>query len=302
MDSSEHARLCEGRVVIVTGAGRGIGRSHALEFARHGAKVVVNDLGAEVGGQGTSSSPATSVVNEIRDSGGEAVANLDDVSDWEGAHRLVQDAVDNFGRLDVLVNNAGILRTGPIDEFGEDDWDQVIKVHLKGTFCPTRAAAAHWRERAADDGPTEARVICTTSIGGLYPAPMYAAYAAAKAGIAAFATTAAVELADCGVTVNAIAPRALTRMSQGTPGGFDPDQVASGAVEKYAPENISPLVVWLGSRESAGVSGRVFEVGGNWIRLALGWSKGPSASTEGGGGPDGLGPLVSEILRSADSA
>src|SRR5437016_11619929 len=204
--------ICEGKVVIITGAGRGIGRGHAIEFARQGAKVVVNDLGSEVDGSGGSTGPAGEVVDEIRGMSGEAVANGDDVSDWEGAQRLVNTAIDTFGHLDVLVNNAGILRDRMLSNMTEAEWDAVIKVHLKGTFAPSRHAAAYWRERAKAGETNDARLINTTSVSGIYGNPGQTNYGAAKMGIAGFTIIASLELSRYGVTVNAIAPGALTRL------------------------------------------------------------------------------------------
>ena len=200
------SRLCEGRVAIVTGAGRGIGREHALSLAAHGAKVVVNDIGGNIDGSGGDSSPAQQVVEEIKRRGGEAVANGDSVSSWEGAQRLINSAVDTFGGLHVLVNNAGILRDRVLVNMTEEEWDGVIDVHLKGTFAPSRWAAAYWRERSKDGKPTDGRVINTTSVSGIYGNPGQANYGAAKAGIAAFTNIAALELSRCGVTVNAVGP------------------------------------------------------------------------------------------------
>src|SRR5688500_15565199 len=205
----------DGRVVIVTGAGRGIGRGHALAFAREGARVVVNDLGAEVDGSGSSTGPAGQVVDEIRAAGGQAVANGDDVSDWEGAQRLVNTAIETFGGLDVLVNNAGILRDRMLVNMTEDEWDAVVRVHLKGTFAPTRWAAAYWRERAKAGETNDARVINTSSTSGIFGNPGQTNYGAAKSGIAGFTVILAQELGRYGVTVNAIAPGALTRMTEG---------------------------------------------------------------------------------------
>ncbi len=206
--------ICDGRVVIVTGAGRGIGRGHALEFAHQGAKVVVNDLGAEVDGNGSSTGPAGEVVDEIRAMGGEAIANGENVADFEGARRLVQSAVDTFGDLHVLVNNAGILRDRMLVNMTEAEWDAVINVHLKGTFAPTRHAAEYWREQTKAGKTVDARVICTSSTSGIFGNPGQANYGAAKAGIASFAIIASRELGRYGVTVNAIAPAARTRMTE----------------------------------------------------------------------------------------
>lgn len=265
--------ICDGRVVIVTGAGRGIGREHALEFAKQGAKVVVNDLGTGPGGDGRSGGPALEVVEEIRDLGGRAVANSDDVADWEGAERLVKVALSAYGRLDVLVNNAGFLRDRMLVSMTEQEWDEVIRVHLKGHFLPLRHAGAHWRERAKADGPVDARVINTSSGAGLLGSVGQGNYAAAKAGIAALTQVAAAELGRYGVTVNAIAPAARTRMTEEVfaatmarpEGGFD----------AMDPANVAPLVAWLGSAASAHVTGRVFEVEGGVVSLADGWRHGP---------------------------
>ena len=204
----------DGKVAIVTGAGRGIGRGHALEFARQGARVVVNDLGAEVDGTGSSSGPAGEVVDEIRAMGGDAVANGDDVSDWEGAQRLINTAIETFGGLDVLVNNAGILRDRFVVNMTEEEWDAVVTVHLKGHFAPTRFAAAYWRDRSKAGDPVKASVINTSSTSGLLGNPGQTNYGAAKAGIAAFTQICAMELARYGIRNNAIAPAARTRVSR----------------------------------------------------------------------------------------
>ena len=207
--------ICAGRVVIITGAGRGLGRAHALAFAREGARLVINDTGVERDGTGGDHGPADAVVAEVRALGGEAVANYEDAADWDGAARLIQAALAGYGRLDVLVNNAGILRDRMLVNMTEDDWDGVIRTHLRGVFAPTRHAAAYWRERAKAGQANDARVICTSSPSGLYGNPGQANYGAAKAGIAAFALIAATELGRYGVTVNAIAPGAWTRMTEG---------------------------------------------------------------------------------------
>src|SRR5438477_5989589 len=231
--------ICDGRVVIITGAGGGIGRGHAIEFARQGAKVVVNDLGAEVDGTGGSTGPAGEVVEEIRSMGGEAYANGDDVSDWEGAQRLVNTAVEQFGGLDVLVNNAGILRDRMLVNMTEGEWDAVIKVHLKGTFAPARWAAAYWRERVKAGETNDARIINTTSSSGIYGNPGQTNYGAAKAGIASFTIIAAMELERYGVTVNAISPGELTRMTA----NLNPNRPDATPDEfnARAPENVAPL-------------------------------------------------------------
>jgi NAD(P)-dependent dehydrogenase (short-subunit alcohol dehydrogenase family) len=266
------SRLCEGRIVIVTGAGRGIGREHALMLASHGAKVVVNDLGATVDGTGGDVSPAQEVANEIAAMGGEVAVNGDDVSDWEGAQRLVNQAVESFGGLDVVVNNAGILRDRMLTNMTEAEWDAVIKVHLKGTFAPSRWAAAYWRERAKDGHTNDARIINTTSVSGIYGNPGQTNYGAAKAGIASFTIIAAQELARYGVTCNAISPGALTRMTENLGGMGDLDEENK---EMMSPRWIAPIVTWLASTESASVTGRVFQASGRGLGIANMWHQGP---------------------------
>ncbi len=288
------AGLCEGRVAVVTGAGRGIGRGHALEFARQGARVVVNDLGGSVDGRDVSTGPAEAVVEEIRALGGEAVANADDVSDGSGAERLIQTALDEFGALDVLVNNAGILRDRMVFNMSEEEWDAVIRVHLRGTFCPTRCAAAHWRERAKGGRAVHARVINTTSASGLYGNPGQSNYGAAKAGIAAFTVITAKELMRYGVTVNAVSPGARTRMTENLRPGAD--RVPEEGFDVRSPDNIAPLVVWLGSLESGDVTGRVFEVMGGRLGTAEGWRRGPRAQHDRRWDPTEIGPTVRDLL------
>jgi len=290
--------ICDGRAVIVTGAGRGIGRGHALEFARQGAKVVVNDLGAELDGSGGSTGPAGEVVDAIRAIGGEAVANGDDVADWDGARRLVQTAIDAFGRLDVLVNNAGFLRDRMVVSTSEDEWDAVVRVHLKGHFATARFAGAYWRERQKAGEPVDARIVNTSSGAGLMGSVGQGAYSAAKAGIAALTLVEAAELARYGVTANAIAPAARTRMTEGV---FADTMAtpADGGFDAMAPENVAPLVVWLGSTDSAGVTGRVFEVEGGMISVADGWQHGPSEDKGARWDPAEVGRVVRSLLESA---
>ena len=260
------SRICEGRVVIVTGAGRGIGRAHALEFAREGAKVVVNDLGAELDGSGGSTGPAGEVVDEIRDAGGEAIANGADVADFASARELVQSAIDHFGGLDVVVNNAGFLRDRMFVTTSEEEWDAVVRVHLKGHFCVSRHACEYWRNRSKAGAAVDARIINTSSGAGLQGSVGQSNYSAPKAGIAALTLIQAAELGRYGITANAIAPAARTRMTE----AIFTDMAApqDGSFDESAPENISPLVVWLGSPESRDVTGRVFEVKGGMIGIS----------------------------------
>ena len=238
-------RLCEGRVAIVTGAGGGLGRQHALLLAVHGAKVMVNDIGARVDGTGTNAAAAAAVVDTIKQAGGAAIANAADVSDWKGAQAMIEEAVDTFGRLDILVNNAGILRDRMLTNMAEDEWDAVIKVHLKGTFAPSRHAAAYWREESKKgNGPVKARIINITSTSGIYGNVGQTNYGAAKAGIAAFTIIAARELARYGVTVNAISPSARHSHDRGA---------ARAEREERAvrdPKWVSPAVVYLASEEA----------------------------------------------------
>jgi NAD(P)-dependent dehydrogenase (short-subunit alcohol dehydrogenase family) len=265
--------MCEGRICIVTGAGRGIGREHALMLASQAAKVVVNDLGGEMDGSGNSTGPAQDVVNEIVEMGGQAVANTDDVSDWVGAQRLVNTAVETFGGLDVLINNAGILRDRMLVNMTEEEWDAVIKVHLKGTFAPTRWAAAYWRDRMKAGETNEARVINTSSVSGIYGNPGQTNYGAAKMGIGAFTIISSMELGRYGVTVNAIAPAALTRMTENLGMG----QASDADKEMMSPRWIAPVATWLASTQSAGITGRVFEASGRVFGIAESWHRGPTA-------------------------
>ncbi len=292
------AGICEGRVVIVTGSGRGIGRGHALEFARQGAKVVVNDLGAEPDGTGSSAGPAGEVVDTIRTLGGEAIANGDDVSDFDAAGRLVQSAIDTFGRLDVVVNNAGILRDRMLVSMSEAEWDAVIRVHLKGTFAPMHHAANHWRERVKAGETNDGRIINTSSAAGLFGNIGQTNYAAAKAGIAAMTRVASAELGRYGVTANAIAPIARTRMTE----GLFPDAMktpASGHFDAMAADNVAPLVVWLGSPDSRDVTGQVFEVDGGKISVATGWQHGPEVNQGDRWEPADIGPAVRDLMAKA---
>lgn len=287
------ARLCEGKVAIVTGAGRGIGREHALSLARQGAKVVVNDLGGNVDGSGGDLSPAQQVVEEIKAMGGEAIANGESVSDYQGAQRMIQAAVDAFGDLNIVVNNAGILRDRMLFSMTEEEWDAVINVHLKGTFAPTRHACAYWREQSKAGKPVSGRIINTTSVSGIYGNPGQTNYGAAKAGIAAFTNIAALEMKRYNVTVNAVAPVALTRMTE----GLGPAPETDEEREARSPRWIAPIVTWLASDEAAEVTGRVFEASGQVLAVAEGWVRGPSHDPI--DDPTVLGPIVRDLLAGA---
>src|SRR5215470_8026557 len=263
--------LCEGRVAVVTGGGRGLGRAHAMAIAAYGARVVVNDLGGEVDGSGASSGPADAVVEEIVGAGGVAVASKDDCADWEGASRIVQTAIDAFGRLDVLVANAGILRDRMLVNMTADDWDGVTRVHLRGTFCTAHWAAVHWRERSKAGDTVDARLICISSAAGLY--------------------------GNIGQANYAIAPAARTRMTE----HLFPDAMKrpEHGFDVMAPENVSPVVVWLASAESKGVTGRVFEVMGGRLGIAEGWRHGPVVQHDGAFAAAEVGSAVEKLLAEA---
>jgi NAD(P)-dependent dehydrogenase (short-subunit alcohol dehydrogenase family) len=285
-----------GKVAIVTGAGRGIGREHALALARAGARVVVNDLGATLTGEGSDASAAANVVEEIQALGAEAVTNGEDVADFEGAKRLVESAIETFGRLDILVNNAGILRDRMLVNMEEHEWDAVIAVHLKGHFAPTRHAAEHWRERSKSGEQVRARVITTASPSGLFGNVGQANYSAAKAGILAFTLVAAQELGRYGVTVNCVAPNARTRMTESAFGeipvgeDFDP----------LDPAHNSPIVVALCSDEAQGITGQAFFVYGGAVNVMRGWEAGELLLEESGWEPDAL--LAGLLERFPDGA
>ncbi|MGI9197431.1 MAG: SDR family oxidoreductase [Candidatus Nanopelagicales bacterium] len=295
------AGICEGRVVVITGAGRGIGREHALAFAREGAKVVVNDVGGSMDGSGADVGPAQQVVDEIRAMGGEAVANTDSVVDYAGAGRIIQTAIDTFGGLDVVVNNAGILRDRMFVNMTEDEFDSVIAVHLRGMFAVTRHAADYWRARAKAGETNDARIISTSSPSGIFGNVGQANYGAAKAGIATMTIILADELGRLGVTANAIAPVALTRMTEGLPLFAEAEGAQRDAAGYHPmdPANISPLVVWLGSPLSAGVTGRVFTVMGGEIGVAEPWVKGPVAHKDGRWSPEELTAVVPGLVERA---
>ena len=283
--------LLEGRVAIVTGSGRGVGRAYALMLAKHGAKVVVNDLGSAASGAATDETPAEEVVSTIKAAGGEAVVNTNDVSDWQGAQAMVQQAVDNFGRLDVLINNAGILRDRMLVNMSEDEWDSVIKVHLKGTFAPMHHAANYWRVQSKAGQPVDARIINTTSHSALFANIGQTNYAAAKGGIATLTQVAARELQRIGVTVNAIAPRANTRMTEGL------REYTEEQLKKRDPEWIAGLVAYLASAESKDISGRIFEAWGYRYSVIESWQHGPA--TEPSKDPAELDKRIHDIVRFA---
>jgi NAD(P)-dependent dehydrogenase (short-subunit alcohol dehydrogenase family) len=281
--------LLEGRVAIVTGAGRGIGRAHALELARHGAAVVVNDFGVSISGEGTGESPADEVVAQIEAAGGRAVANRADVADFDQAGAMVQQAVDTFGGLDILVNNAGFVRDRMLVNTAEEEWDAVIRVHLKGHFAPLRHAAAYWRNEAKAGRSRAARVVNTSSGAGLQGSVGQATYSAAKAGIAGLTLVAAQELGRYGVTVNAIAPVARTRMTEGA---LDTSQMA-------LPEDNSPVVAWLASEQAGDVTGRVIEIDRGRITVETGWRHGPARDHGSRWDAAAVGPALRELLAEA---
>ncbi|MFE7901793.1 SDR family oxidoreductase [Streptomyces sp. NPDC057424] len=294
--------ICADRVVAVTGAGRGLGRAHALAFAAEGARLVVNDLG--VGLDGTPGapgpgSPAARVAQEIRAAGGEAVPHGGDIATTGGAASLVRTALETYGRLDTLVSNAGFLRDRMLVNLDEDDFDAVVRVHLKGHFLPLKHAAAHWRSEAKAGRRPEARIINTSSGAGLLGSVGQGNYSAAKAGIVALTLVAAAELRRYGVQVNAIAPAARTRMTERT--FADTMAPPDSGFDAMAPENVSPLVVWLGSAASAGVTGRVFEAEGGRITVMEGWRPGPSTDKGGRWTPAEAGEQTRKLLSEAQA-
>lgn len=285
--------FCEDRVCIVTGAGRGIGREYALMLAAHGAKVVVNDLGGARDGTGADASPAEEVAAEIRAGGGDAIANGADVSSFGAAKEMVQQAIQHYGRLDVLINNAGILRDRMLVNMQESEWDAVIQVHLKGTFAPAHHAAAYWRAESKAGRPVAARLINTSSVSGIYGNAGQTNYGAAKAGIAAFTIIASRELARYGITVNCIAPGALTRLTE----DLQPGEITDEMREQQNPRWVAPVVTWLASAESGDVNGRVFEASGHVLAIAEGWHRGPTIKPV--EDPTALGPAVREMVQQA---
>jgi NAD(P)-dependent dehydrogenase (short-subunit alcohol dehydrogenase family) len=277
--------VLEGKVAIVTGAGRGIGREHALALAEAGAKVVVNDLGGSLTGEGSDATPAEAVAQEIREAGGEAAANYENVADFAGAERLVRQAIDDFGRLDILVNNAGILRDRMLVNMTEEEWDAVIAVHLKGHFAPTRHAAAYWRERSKAGEDVRGRVINTSSPSGVFGNVGQANYGAAKGAIASFTLIAAQELGRYGVTVNCLAPNARTRMTEETFGELTAPEEGFDALD---PANVAPVVVVLCADEAQGITGQCFFVYGGAVNVLRPWDAGELLATEGRWEPEEL--------------
>ena len=286
--------ICEGRVVIVTGGGRGLGREYALVFAAEGARVVVNDLGGSLAGSGRDTAVAQAVVDEIIAAGGMAEANGDDVADWDGAGRLVAFAVERFGGLDTIVNNAGILQMVPFIDDTAENFDRTVRVHLRGHFCVARRATDYWLNEHRAGRALAARIINISSGAGLHGAAGQAPYAAAKAGIAALTITQAAELRQYGITANAIAPTARTRMTT----EFWPEATAkpNSGFDPMDPATVAPAVTWLGSELSGEVNGCVFEVGGGMIALEEGWHMGPMIDRQRKWEPAEVGPAIAALL------
>lgn len=287
--------ICEGRTVIVTGAARGLGRAYALAFAAEGAQVVVNDIGTSLGGEGRDTSAADGVVEEIRAAGGQAVANYDDVTDWDAAGRIVQAALDAFGDLHVVVNNAGIVRDRMFVSATLEEWDATMHVHLRGHFCISRHAVNYWRAKQKDGRDPDARIINTTSGAGLQGSIAQAAYSTAKGGIASLTLVQAAELGRYGITANALAPSARTRMTEQA--FADKMATESQAFDVMDPANIAPTVVWLGSSESREVTGCVFELEGGKIMLEDGWREGPFVDLGAQWEPGKVGEAVGALLE-----
>jgi NAD(P)-dependent dehydrogenase (short-subunit alcohol dehydrogenase family) len=288
--------ICDGRVVIITGAGRGLGRAHALAFAAEGAKVVVNDLGATLAGEGVDLSPAAEVVKEIEAAGGEAIVNGDDVSDWDSAGSMVADAIERFGGLDTLVCNAGIVRDRMIVNMSVDEWDAVMRVHLRGVFCPVRHAVGYWREQHKAGEPRAARIVTTSSGAGLFGSVSQANYSAAKAGIATFTIIAAAELGRYGVLANTIAPSARSRMTEDA----FPEMMAKPdeGFDRMDPANVSPFVVWLGSGD-CDITGRAFEMAGGEVSVVNNWSRNPAVDKGRRWKPAEVGDVLRQLVADA---
>jgi NAD(P)-dependent dehydrogenase (short-subunit alcohol dehydrogenase family) len=289
--------ICQDRVVIITGAGRGLGRAHALAFAAAGAKVVVNDIGTAGNGVGQSDEPAQAVVTEIEAAGGVALASTHDITDWEASGALVQATLAAFGRLDVVVNNAGILRDRMFVSSTVDEWDAVMRVHLRGHYCLSRQATTHWRAEGKAGRTPNARILNTTSGAGLQGSVGQSAYSAAKGGIAALTLVQAAELDRYGITANAIAPAARTRMTEGPFAAMM--KAPEEGFDAWDPANVSPLLVWLGSAHSRHVNGRVFEVQGGKISVATGYMAGPEVERPARWSPEEIGPALDSLLAEA---
>lgn len=289
--------ILEGKVAIVTGAGRGLGRAHALELAKQGAKIVVNDLGASNHGEGTSDGPANEVAALIREMGGEATVNGADVADWAAAKAMVDQAIDTFGRLDIVVNNAGFVRDQMFFKADEDAFDAVLRVHLKGHFCVGRHAAAYFRDQAKKGEKVAGRIINTSSGAGVLGAVGQASYSAAKGGIATLTLVQAAELGRYGVTANAICPIARTRMTEEV--FADAMKAPEDGFDVNAPENVSPFIAWLGSDESAEVNGRIFEVFGGTITVFDGYRRDQTVEIDRRWDPKEIGPAMSELMAKA---
>jgi len=286
--------ILDGKVALVTGAGRGIGREHALMMASEGAKVVVNDLGGDAAGGGADATPAQEVVAEIEAMGGEAVVNGGNVAKFDEAGAMIQQAIDTFGDINIVVNNAGILRDRMLFSMSEDDWDAVIAVHLKGTFGPSNHAAKYWREQAKAGNDVYGRIINTASPSGIYGNVGQTNYGAAKAGIAAFSIIAAQELVKYGVTVNCLAPTAWSRMTADLMGG---EAAPEGLQEQISPRWIAVITTWLASPEAQNVTGRCFDIRGDQLGIAEGWHLGPVATQT--DDPGDMGPVVAELMSKA---
>ncbi len=293
-------QICEGRVVIVTGAGRGLGRAYALELARQGAAVVVNDLGVGTHGEASADTPAQQVVDEIKATGGRAVANYDDVSDWDAGKRIIDTALETFGQLDAVVNNAGFVRDRMFVSSTPEEWDAVLRVHLRGHFCTSRHAVDYWRAQQKAGKPVDARIVNTTSGAGLQGSIGQSAYSAAKGGIASLTLVQAAELGRYGITANALAPNARTRMTEGAFG--EAMSRKEGDFDLFDPDNTAPLVAWLVSAQSKDVTGQVFELLGGRISLALGWTDGPSEDKGARWDAAGIGEAIGRLVRARPAA
>lgn len=286
--------ICDNRTVIITGAARGLGRAYALAFGAEGANVVVNDIGTSLGGEGRDTSAADAVVEEIRAAGGKAIANYEDITDWDAAKRIVDAALEAFGDLHVVVNNAGIVRDRMFVSATVEEWDATMHVHLRGHFCVSRHAVNYWRQKQKDGRAPDARIINTSSGAGLQGSIAQAAYATAKGGIASLTLVQAAELGRYGITANALAPSARTRMTEQA---FADKMATEGqAFDVMDPANVAPTVVWLGSSASAHVSGCVFELEGGKIMLEDGWREGPFVDRQARWEPSDVGAAVDKLL------